>query len=83
VYKKFFKLIKHYIFFFEVKKFLESLIFGVSKKWLSKIEKVNFLAKIWLNFREFNEDALRCNEKSYNTNVVVFLNGSNLILNLL
>jgi hypothetical protein len=57
VYKKFFKLIKNYIFF-EVKKFLESLIFGVSKKWLSKIEKVNFLAKIWLNFGEFNEDAL-------------------------
>jgi hypothetical protein len=42
--------IKNYIFF-EVKKYLESLIFGVTRNWLSKIEKKEVfnqnLAKLW------------------------------------
>jgi hypothetical protein len=34
------------------------LIFDAFKKWVAKITKVYFLAKIWLNFDEFTTSAL-------------------------
>jgi hypothetical protein len=52
------KPIKKIVFIWS-REYLESLIFDVFEKWIAKITKVHFLAKIWLNFGEFITIALK------------------------
>lgn len=45
-------------YLFQVEKYLERLMFGAFEKWLTKIIKVYFLTKIFLNFEELTRNAL-------------------------